>query len=184
MLAAAAAGAHMINDVRALRRDGAMDAALHSHLPVCLMHMQGQPESMQHNPRYDEVVTEVSAFLSNRVSACIQHGFDQEQLLVDPGFGFGKTTTHNLVLLARLAEIGQLGFPVVVGLSRKRSIGEILDRNSGERLYGSLAAAVIAVLNGASIVRTHDVAATWDAVRIAAATQAAVRNAGSAQSPH
>jgi dihydropteroate synthase len=181
MLAAAAAGAHLINDVRALGRAGAMDAALRCNLPVCLMHMQGQPDNMQDSPHYHEVVAEVSEFLASKIKACIEYGFHKDQLLIDPGFGFGKTTTHNLELLARLGELGQLGYPLVVGLSRKRSIGEIVGRDAGERLYGSLAAAVIAVVNGASIVRTHDVQETVDALKVVAATQSAAKPAGVVQ---
>jgi len=171
MLEAVAAGAHMINDVRALERDGAIDAALESGLPVCLMHMKGEPADMQDDPQYDDVVAEVSGYLATRIDTCIEEGFPRERLLIDPGFGFGKTTTHNLTLLNRLAEFSRFELPVVVGLSRKRSIGEILDKGTGERLYGSLSAAVIAALNGASIVRAHDIEATVDAIMIVAATR-------------
>jgi dihydropteroate synthase len=171
MLEAVAAGAHMINDVRALEREGALEAALKTGLPVCLMHMKGEPADMQDDPQYDDVVAEVSSYLANRIDTCIEAGYPRERLLIDPGFGFGKTTTHNLTLLNRLAELGKFELPVVVGLSRKRSIGEILDKAAGERLYGSLSAAVIAALNGASIVRAHDIEATVDAVRVVAATR-------------
>ena len=126
---------------------------------------------MQDKPQYDDVVGEIATYLKGRVEACLDKGFEKKQLIIDPGFGFGKTTTHNLILLKRLADLVDMGFPVMVGLSRKRSIGEILNRSTGDRLFGSLAAAVIAVLNGASIVRVHDVEATVDAIKVVTATQ-------------
>jgi dihydropteroate synthase len=171
MRAAAAAGAGLINDVRALRRPGALEAALASGCAVCLMHMQGEPRTMQHDPVYGDVVGEVRTFLAERVAACRNAGFEPERLAIDPGFGFGKNLGHNLTLLRRLAELAGDGPPLVVGLSRKSMLGKLTGRAAGERLYGSAALAAIAVLNGARIVRAHDVAATLDAVRVAAAVR-------------
>ncbi len=170
MRAAVTAGAGMINDVCALRRQGALAAAVECRVPVCLMHMQGEPRTMQQQPRYEDVVAEVGAFLQQRVAACLQAGLSREQLLLDPGFGFGKALRHNLRLLRRLPEIESLGFPLLVGLSRKSMIGALLgERPVGQRLHGSVAAATLAAWMGASIVRVHDVAATVDALRIVAA---------------
>ncbi len=174
MRAAAAAGAHMLNDVRALRRDGALVAARDTGLPICLMHMQGEPGAMQQSPHYDDVVVEVSDFLRQRIAACVETGIGYDRLLIDPGFGFGKTFTHNLQLLRRLDELSSLGVPVLAGVSRKSMIGRALndgraDRPVAGRLYGSLAAAVIAAMKGATILRVHDVAATVDALAVVAA---------------
>ncbi len=166
MRAAVAAGAGMINDVRALRADGALDAAAESGAVVCLMHMQGEPRSMQDSPEYDDVVGEVHRFLSDRVFACQLAGIDKKRIVVDPGFGFGKTLDHNLCLLRNLARFAEIA-PVLVGLSRKSMIGVLTGRDKAEdRLVGSVTAAIIAVQRGASIVRVHDVAATRDALRI------------------
>ena len=174
MRAAAAAGAHMLNDVRALRRDGALVAARDTGLPICLMHMQGEPGAMQQSPHYDDVVVEVSDFLRQRIAACVETGIGYDRLLIDPGFDFGKTLTHNLQLLRRLDELSSLGVPVLAGVSRKSMIGRALndgraDRPVAGRLYGSLAAAVIAAMKGATILRVHDVAATVDALAVVAA---------------
>lgn len=170
MAAAAASGAHLVNDVRALRRDGALQAAADTGLPVCLMHMQGEPSAMQQAPRYDDVVQEVVAFLRQRMDACIAAGIGRDRLLVDPGFGFGKTVAHNLALLRRLDEFSRLGVPVLAGLSRKSMIGAMLGgRPVDGRLHGSVAAAVIAALNGAAILRVHDVGPTVDALAVVAA---------------
>lgn len=169
MRAAAAAGAGMINDVRALRRTGALTAAAELGLPVCLMHMRGEPETMQRDPCYADVVAEVRAFLAQRIAACVAAGIARERLLVDPGFGFGKTLTHNLHLLAALEEIGPADIPVLVGLSRKRMIGELTGKGPAERVHGSVAAALLAAQSGAAMVRVHDVAATCDALRVLAA---------------
>lgn len=174
MRAAAAAGAHLFNDVRALRRDGALVAARDTGLPICLMHMQGEPGAMQQSPHYDDVVVEVSDFLRQRIAACVETGIGYDRLLIDPGFGFGKTFTHNLQLLRRLDELSSLGVPVLAGVSRKSMIGRALndgraDRPVAGRLYGSLAAAVIAAMKGATILRVHDVAATVDALAVVAA---------------
>lgn len=170
MRAAVAAGASMINDVYALRQPGALEAARACGVPVCLMHMQGEPRSMQEAPHYLDVVAEVGEFLQARVDACLQAGIARERLLIDPGFGFGKTLEHNLELLRGLRTLCISGLPLVVGLSRKSSIGKLLGgAPAGERLYGSIAAAVIAVMNGAKVIRAHDVKPTVEALRIASA---------------
>jgi dihydropteroate synthase len=173
MRAATDAGAALINDVRALRAPGALDAAAASGLPVCLMHMQGEPRTMQHEPHYRDVVAEVRAFLTERIAVCLEAGLPKASLLVDPGFGFGKRLSHNLDLLARLPELADLGLPVLVGLSRKSMLGKLTGRGIEQRLPGSLAAAVLAVRNGARLVRVHDVAATVDAMKVVAAVAAA-----------
>lgn len=167
MRAAASAGAGLLNDVRALSRDGAVEAAAKTGLPVCLMHMLGSPEMMQDNPSYDDVQKEVASYLLARADVCFKAGIDASKILLDPGFGFGKTTEHNLQLLSRLPALAALGYPVLVGLSRKSIIGKVLNRGVNDRLVGGLALAVMAVAGGASIVRTHDVAETVDAVRMA-----------------
>ena len=169
MQAAAAAGAAFINDVRALREPGAVEVAASLGIPVCLMHMQGQPRTMQDAPDYDDVVTDVAAFLGERVESCSRAGIARERLVVDPGFGFGKTLRHNLLLLNNLHRLTEFGLPVLVGISRKSMIGAILDRAVDQRLYGSLAAATISLMKGASIIRTHDVAPTVDALRVVTA---------------
>lgn len=170
MRSAVAAGAGMINDVRALRLTGALEAAADINrrlsVPICLMHMQGEPGTMQQQPHYGDVVQEVSAFLAEHVQACVRHGIPRERLVVDPGFGFGKRLEHNLSLLKRLDELGKLGLPLMVGLSRKSMIGAVLDRPVTQRLYGSLAAAVLAVARGAVLVRVHDVRATVEALKL------------------
>ncbi len=169
MTAAAAAGAGMLNDVRALCREGALSAAASTDLPICLMHMQGEPGTMQSAPVYDDVVGEVRDFLAQRVTACQAQGIDRSRLLLDPGFGFGKSVAHNLLLLQGLPALARLGLPVLVGLSRKSLIGKLLGRDVHERLPASLALAVLAVERGARIIRTHDVAATADAVAMCVA---------------
>lgn len=166
MTESARAGAHLINDVRALRRPGAMDAAAKSGLPVCLMHMQGEPDNMQNDPCYVDVEQEVLAFLHQRIEACVESGISRDHLLVDPGFGFGKTLHHNLRLMNRLDTLATLQVPVLVGVSRKSMIGAVLERPVDQRLVGSIALAVMAVQKGARIIRAHDVAATVDAVRM------------------
>ena len=171
MRAAAAAGAGLINDVRALREAGALEAALASGCAVCLMHMQGEPGTMQQAPAYRDVVGEVRAFLAERARACRAAGFAADQLAIDPGFGFGKTLEHNLTLLRGLRELSPDALPVAVGLSRKSIVGKLTGRPEGERLQGSLVLAVLAVLEGARIVRAHDVAATVEALRIVAAVR-------------
>lgn len=162
----ARAGASLINDVRALQRDGAMLAAAKTKLPICLMHMQGQPSTMQNAPQYIDVVAEVRRFLHARITACEAAGITKERILIDPGFGFGKTLAHNLALLARLPELADLGLPILVGLSRKSMLGQLLNREVEERLPGSLALAMAAAERGAAIIRVHDVAATKDVLTV------------------
>ena len=171
MRAAAAAGAGFINDVRALREPGALEAAAATGCGLCLMHMQGDPRTMQAAPHYGDVVAEVRAFLTARVTACRTAGIDPAQLTVDPGFGFGKNLEHNLTLLRQLGELAADGTPVLVGLSRKSTVGTLTGRGPGERVYGSVALAVIAALKGARIIRAHDVAATVDALKVAIAVE-------------
>ncbi len=166
MRAAVAAGAGMINDVRALREDGAVDAAAELKVAVCLMHMQGEPRSMQEAPHYDDVVTEVKRFLADRLLSCQMAGIDRKQIVIDPGFGFGKSLEHNLALLARLGQFADIAAPLLVGLSRKRMIGSITGRDLDQRAAGSAAAALLAVERGARIVRVHDVATTRDALAV------------------
>jgi dihydropteroate synthase len=172
MQAAAAAGAGMINDVFALQASQALEAARQTGLPVCLMHMQGQPRTMQQAPRYADVVTEVEAFLRGRLEACEQAGLPEERLLIDPGFGFGKTLEHNLQLLARLDAFSVLKRPLLVGLSRKSMLGALTGRAVRERVTAGVAAAVLAIERGAAIIRTHDVAETRDAIRVMTALRA------------
>jgi len=169
MQAAAAAGAGLINDVRALREPGALAAARASGCAVCLMHMQGEPGTMQQAPSYRDVLAEVQAFLGERVDACLAAGLQPDQLLIDPGFGFGKTFEHNLTLLRGLPELARADVPLAVGLSRKALLGKLTGRAAHERLYGSVALAVIAALHGARLIRAHDVAATVDALKVVAA---------------
>jgi dihydropteroate synthase len=167
MRAAVEAGAGMINDVCALRRDGALDTAASLGVPVVLMHMLGEPRTMQDDPRYDDVVAEVHRFLAERIFAAELAGIPKKHIVADPGFGFGKTTAHNLELLARLDRFAELGVPVLAGLSRKRTIGELTGRQvPAERVSGSVAAHLLAVQRGARIVRVHDVAATVDALKV------------------
>jgi dihydropteroate synthase len=173
MRAAVAAGAGLINDVYALRREGALAAAADSGVPVCLMHMQGEPRTMQEAPSYDDVVAEVREFLLLRVADCEAAGIARERILIDPGFGFGKTLEHNLSLLRHLDELARSGLPLLVGMSRKSMIGAILDKPVQHRLAGSLAVAVMAAMKGASIIRAHDVAETVDALKLVAAVCAA-----------
>ena len=162
-------GAGLINDVRALQREGALLAVAETNLPICLMHMQGQPKDMQAKPGYIDVVAEVKSFLHERVCASLSAGIARESIILDPGFGFGKTLAHNLALLQRLPELGELGFPLLVGLSRKSVVAQLLDRPVNERLPGSLALAMLAVERGARIIRVHDVAATVDVLKVFAA---------------
>lgn len=167
MRAAVEAGAGMINDVYALRREGALDTAAALGVPVVLMHMQGEPRSMQHAPDYDDVVGDVHRFLAERIFACEMAGIQRKRIVVDPGFGFGKTVAHNLALLAQLQRFTELGVPVLAGLSRKKTIGELTARDvPAERIHGSVAAALIAAQRGAMLLRVHDVAATVDALKV------------------
>jgi dihydropteroate synthase len=166
-------GAGLINDVRSLRRDGALDAAAATGLPVCLMHMLGEPGTMQDNPHYDDLVGEVTGFLSERIAQCAAVGIAPEQIILDPGFGFAKTLQHNLSLFKHLESLHALGRPLLVGVSRKSMIGLALNRPVGERLYGGLALAALALTKGARILRVHDVAETVDVVRMIAAVESA-----------
>jgi dihydropteroate synthase len=172
MRAAVAAGAGMINDVRALRAEGALAVAAELAVPVCLMHMRGEPQGMQDAPDYDDVVASVRGFLAERIFACEMAGIERRRLLIDPGFGFGKTLEHNLRLLRQLEVLQELGAPLLVGLSRKSMIGALTGRHVDSRLPGSLAAAVIAAEHGARIIRVHDVAATRDALAVWSAVAA------------
>lgn len=169
ILEAAALGAGLINDVRSLTRPGALRAAAATGLPVCLMHMQGDPVDMQHAPHYVDVVAEVRSFLAQRLEACTKLGIAHRNIILDPGFGFGKSAQHNLALLNRLDRLCSLGYPLLVGLSRKSVIGHVLGRPTSERLAGSLALAAVSVLRGASIIRAHDVRETADVARLCAA---------------
>lgn len=169
MLAAIAAGAGMINDVRALRLPGALEAAAALDVPVCLMHMQGEPDSMQAAPHYDDVVAEVRRFLADRLLTCEFAGIPRKRLLIDPGFGFGKSVEHNFTLLARLNEFESLACPVLVGLSRKSMLGAVTGRAVTERMPASVVAAVLAASRGARIVRVHDVPETRDGLSVWAA---------------
>jgi len=181
MTAAVRAGASMINDVRALREPGALEAAAGTDATVCLMHMQGEPRTMQAEPRYGDVVAEVCDFLRERAAACLASGIAGDRLVVDPGIGFGKRLEHNLALLAGLPALTGLGWPVLIGVSRKSMFGVLLGRAVDERVAGGVAVATAAVLAGASIVRTHDVAATVDAVKVAVALREAGKAVGCRQ---
>jgi dihydropteroate synthase len=171
MRAAIAAGASMINDINALRAPGAIEALSEGSAGVCLMHMQGEPSTMQHSVSYDDVVADVAAFLAERASACVAAGIDRHRIVLDPGFGFGKTVEHNLTLLRRLSEIAALGYPLLAGLSRKSTIGVLTGRNVDDRMAGSVAAALAAIARGAGIVRVHDVRETADALKVWSAVQ-------------
>ncbi|MGK2946322.1 MAG: dihydropteroate synthase [Candidatus Malihini olakiniferum] len=172
IIAAARAGAHLINDIRSLQEPGALEATAATGLPICLMHMQGKPKTMQYNPHYDNVVAEVNAYFHQQVARCTEGGIEKYHLLLDPGFGFGKNLSHNYRLLAHLQEFHHFGLPLLVGLSRKFMIGQLLNIPPLQRGYGSVACAVIAALQGAHIIRVHDVKATVDAIRIVKATLA------------
>jgi len=166
-------GAGLINDVRSLQRDGALDAAAATGLPVCLMHMLGEPGTMQNDPHYGDVTREVGEFLVERMNQCAQSGIPAERVLLDPGFGFAKTLDHNLSLFKHMEALHALGRPLLVGVSRKSMIGNALGRPVGERLYGGLALAALAITKGARILRVHDVAETMDVVRMIAAVDSA-----------
>lgn len=171
MRAAGAAGAHLVNDVNGLRAAGAVDAVAECRMAACLMHMRGTPQTMQAAPAYEDVVAEVKSFLLSRVTVCEAAGIPRERLLLDPGFGFGKLLDHNLALFASLDAFVALGLPVLVGVSRKGMIGQILDLPVDRRLNGGLAAAALAVSMGAKLIRTHDVQATVEAVKFATAVR-------------
>ncbi len=165
----ASRGASLINDVRALQREGAVAAAAETGLPVCLMHMQGEPDTMQQNPNYSDVVEQVFGFLEARLAVCQAAGIAREQILLDPGFGFGKTLAHNLALLKHLPEFARFGLPLLVGMSRKSMVAQLLGRPVEQRLAGSLALALLAAERGAAIIRVHDVAETVDVLKVLAA---------------
>jgi dihydropteroate synthase len=173
MREAVKAGAALVNDVMALQEADALQAAVDLQIPVCLMHMQGRPRTMQQNPDYDQVTADVMTFLGDRVAKCIEAGLARELIMIDPGFGFGKTHAHNIELLANLRQLQDLELPVLVGLSRKSTLGELTGRDVEDRLSGSISAAVIAVMNGAQVVRAHDVRETVDALRVASAVMEA-----------
>jgi dihydropteroate synthase len=170
MTQAAKCGAGLINDVRALRSDGALDAAIHAatnlNVSVCLMHMQGEPQNMQQRPRYDGVVKEVIGFFEQRIKECTDAGLNYQHILIDPGFGFGKTLDHNYQILKNLHEFKRFDLPMLAGMSRKSMIGELLQRNVNQRLAGNIATATIAALAGVAIIRVHDVNETMDAIKI------------------
>lgn len=166
------AGAHLINDVRALLEPGALKTAAQLNVPICLMHMQGAPRTMQSAPEYQDVIADVFKFLNERIQACLEAGIPRERLLIDPGFGFGKTLEHNYELLAKLERFAQFELPILIGLSRKSMIGNLLARPTSERLAGSLAGAMIAAQKGAHIIRVHDVPETVDMLKVLQATQA------------
>jgi dihydropteroate synthase len=170
---AARLGAGLINDVRSLRRDGALDAAVATGLPVCLMHMLGEPTDMQNDPHYDDVVGEVASFLRERMDQCIAAGIPVERIVLDPGYGFAKTLNHNLSLFKHMEALHALGRPLLVGVSRKSMIGKVLDKPVDERLFGGLALVAMAMIKGARILRVHDVAQTVDVVRMIAAVESA-----------
>lgn len=167
---AIAEGADVINDVRALQNEGCIEVVAKSSLPVCLMHMQGLPRSMQHAPVYDDVVKDVYAFFESRIRLCEQAGISRDRIIIDPGFGFGKTLTQNYALLNKLSDFKSLNAPILVGTSRKSMIGNLLNKPVGERLAGSLATVIIAAQKGANIIRVHDVAETLDVLKVLQAT--------------
>ena len=169
-------GAHIINDIRSLTEPGALEAAAETGLPVCLMHMQGQPKTMQDAPKYADVLADVERFFVEHIVRCERAGIAKDKLLLDPGFGFGKNLSHNYELLARLGEFHHFGLPLLVGMSRKSMVGQLLNVGPTERLSGSLACAVIAAMQGAQIIRVHDVKETVEALRVVEATLAAKEN--------
>jgi dihydropteroate synthase len=167
------AGAHIINDIRSLQEPGALEAAAATGLPICLMHMQGDPATMQQSPKYKQLLQDVDAFFVQQIARCEAAGIKKEQLILDPGFGFGKNLSHNYQLLAHLADFHRFGLPLLVGMSRKSMIGQLLNVGPSQRLTGSLACAVIAAMQGAHILRVHDVKETVEAMRVVEATLSA-----------
>ncbi|GLQ29691.1 dihydropteroate synthase [Litoribrevibacter albus] len=163
---AASLGMGLINDVRALQKEGALSVAAESGLPICLMHMQGSPQTMQENPTYHDALSEIKVFFEERIAACVASGINKDNLILDPGFGFGKTLTHNLMLLKQLKQFESLKLPLLVGLSRKSMLGQITGKEVGERMAASVSAAVLSAMNGANIIRVHDVAETVDALKV------------------
>lgn len=170
MRESARAGVHLINDIRSLQEPGALEAAIESELPVCLMHMQGMPRTMQHEPQYQDVVAEVDAYLAEQIERCEKAGMAREKIVLDPGFGFGKNLRHNYQLLAHLSQFHRFGLPLLIGMSRKSMIGQLLNVPPAERLVGSVTCAMIAAMQGAQIIRVHDVKETVEAMRIVEAT--------------
>ena len=169
----AKAGAHLINDIRALTEPGAIEAAAKTQLPVCIMHMQGDPKTMQNAPHYQQdIYQEVDQFFTQHINRCVNAGIEREKIILDPGFGFGKTLQHNYRLLAKLNNFHHFGLPLLVGMSRKSMIGQVLNVAPQERMIGSVSCAVIAAMQGAQIIRVHDVKETFDALRIVQATLA------------
>jgi len=171
MQSAIAVGVSIINDVRALQEDGALEVAANSNVGVCLMHMQGIPQTMQINPQYSDVVAEVKAFLAVRLEACIHAGIGASRIVLDPGFGFGKTSEHNISLLQKLESFATLGQPILVGLSRKSVLGQMTGNDVDARLYASIAASVLSVMKGAKMLRVHDVKATVEALKVVSSIQ-------------
>lgn len=169
MRQAIAAGADMVNDVRALQEPGALDVVVNTNVGICLMHMQGTPQTMQMAPHYEDVVVEVEQFLADRLQACISHGIAKNRIILDPGFGFGKTREHNIRLIQQLEKLHSIGQPLLVGLSRKSVLGAIAGGDENQRLHASIAASVISAMKGAKIVRVHDVKATVDALKVVTA---------------
>ncbi|PCH95252.1 MAG: dihydropteroate synthase [Gammaproteobacteria bacterium] len=159
-------GADLINDVRALQNDGCLDVVAQSDIPVCLMHMQGQPRTMQEKPHYKDIINDILSFFRQRIDCCEQQGINKQRLILDPGFGFGKTLEHNYQMLAQFSQFKSLGLPLLAGISRKSMLGDLLNRKVEQRLAGSLAAAIVAVQQGASIIRVHDVVESVDALKI------------------
>ena len=172
MNAAIAAGADIINDVRALQNEGCLTAIAQSNVPVCLMHMQGLPQTMQDSPSYDNIINEIKAFFHQRIEACVDAGIARERIILDPGFGFGKTLEQNFHLLANLSLFRQFGLPLLAGLSRKSMLGNLLERDVEQRLAGSISAAILAAEQGTHIIRVHDVQATVDALKVLKAVTA------------
>ncbi|OAT27126.1 dihydropteroate synthase [Proteus myxofaciens] len=167
------AGASIINDIRSLQEPGALEAAAKTKLPVCIMHMQGLPKTMQHSPHYDDVVKDVDSFLGEHIQRCINAGIERDKIILDPGFGFGKNLEHNYQLLSHLNEFHHFGLPILAGMSRKSMVGQLLNVPPQQRVAGSVACAVIAAMQGAQIIRVHDVKETADAMKVVQATLSA-----------
>ncbi|MCO7048271.1 dihydropteroate synthase [Proteus terrae] len=170
------AGASIINDIRSLQEPGALEAAAKTGLPVCIMHMQGDPKTMQQSPHYVNVVMDVDRFLQENIQRCVDAGIEKNQIILDPGFGFGKNLAHNYQLLAHLSELHHFGLPILAGMSRKSMVGQLLNVPPQERIAGSVACAVIAAMQGAQIIRVHDVKETVDAMKVVQATLSAKEN--------
>ncbi|MCT6516410.1 MULTISPECIES: dihydropteroate synthase [Enterobacterales] len=169
-------GASIINDIRSLQEPGALEAAAKTGLPVCIMHMQGDPKTMQQSPHYENVMMDVDRFLQENIQRCVDAGIEKNQIILDPGFGFGKNLAHNYQLLAHLSELHHFGLPILAGMSRKSMVGQLLNVPPKERVAGSVACAVIAAMQGAQIIRVHDVKETVDAMKVVQATLSAKEN--------